>query len=1330
MTAGRVCGTVAAMATRPLQLRLLGGFEADADHAAALALAPKKARALLAYLASPAGKPQPREKVADLIWGDISRDEQARRSLRQALTTLRRCVPESALETRRETVALRADVQVDVARFERLAAASGQAELEAALDLYRGEFLEGFSARADAFDAWVDRERSRLREIALAATTRLADLQYCSGDLNGALSTTMRLVALDPLRESGHRQLMRLYEHAGRSSEAIRQFQALRELLRDELGTQPDAETVSLAERLRVGGARPEASVKRPPATAETSQPSPQLRHVAVLCVIGGAPAGADALRSRTLPVVERFGGTLVRASAELLTFAFGLEQASGSEPERAVRAALELVVRPDDVDRSTGRGPRADDCAGVASGQVLCDPTRATSLRGDVLQRAVELAEAASAPAALDSVASRPPEGAGLVPWNSSRGLARPRRRATAAAERRVRSSSAQARAVSLVDSSMAEQAGGRVIVSAAIAHALGSRAVLEPIAQTGGALASARRVLRLLGATEASRDTPLVGRTYELSQLVAALELCLRARRGRTFIVRGEPGIGKTRLVHHMRAQARALGFATHARGFVDFGGTGADQEPVSALIREWLDASDRGATEAVEAMVATGAIANDDAPLLLDALHALPAGVRDVDPASREEHLRRLREAVARLLVSQSARNPRMVWIDDLHWADAAALAQLQALIPVAQRAPLVLVFTTRIDGEPQSRDFQAAVRGSAVTTLDLAPLCPEEAAELARGLAPRGDDAQIAQAIGRAQGNPLFLEQLLHAGALGAVPPSVQSLVQARMDALDPNDRDTLSAAAILGHRVPLPALAHLLGVEEPVVEPLVLASLLTRSDESYAFVHVLVRDGVYESLTPARRNELHRLAAAFYAGRDPVLHAQHLDRASDPRAAAAYLAAAEAQRRVGNLERADAACARGLALAQTPQDRLALALLQGEVLCDLGRLTDALRAFETAEQVAPDPHARARATVGIAAALRVLDRAQDALAALSRAERLIDPLRDAALLSRVHYLRGSVLFPLGDAAASLRSQKLALQAAHSAGSALAEARALSGIADAHFVAGQLDTARAWFAQCERSAVRAGALDLELSSQSMVALIDMQSANLRAPLRSCLQLAERARVAGALRCEVLIEASVAWAGVMLGEFEDALLHAARTAEIAARIGAQRFEALGLAYAGIARASLQPNDVRASDFARALELARASGIGFAGAAVYAAMISAERDRERVAELLRQSDGILTSTLIVMRPLFVHRALSAALRLRDHQRAQRYADTLREACAAEPSALGILLADFARLLAAWSRGERGAELRGELEALRERLVHAELRPALECFDEALQRM
>jgi tetratricopeptide (TPR) repeat protein len=317
----------------------------------------------------------------------------------------------------------------------------------------------------------------------------------------------------------------------------------------------------------------------------------------------------------------------------------------------------------------------------------------------------------------------------------------------------------------------------------------------------------------------------------------------------------------------------------------------------------------------------------------------------------------------------------------------------------------------------------------------------------------------------------------------------------------------------------------------------------------------------------------------------------------------------------------------------------------------------------------------------------------------------------------------------VLFPLGDAAASLRSQTLALETAQSAGWLLAEARALSGIADAHFIAGRMHTARDWFVRAERSAKAAGDLELELSSQGMQAVIDVMARKVRASKVACAGLLERCRAAGLFRSEVLLEANIAWASLLLGELPDAREHAARAVGLAARIGAQRFEALALAYGAIARTTLEPECSVERELDRAMKLAEATGIGFAGGAVYAALLSAERRPERVRALLHDAERVMAlRTMNFSRLILVHQGTIAALRAGDPAAADRYAEHLRASCSEEPHELGAILVDFGRCLSAWSRGEQSCELRADLTALRERLVRAELQPALAYFDEVVQ--
>ena len=115
----------------------------------------------------------------------------------------------------------------------------------------------------------------------------------------------------------------------------------------------------------------------------------------------------------------------------------------------------------------------------------------------------------------------------------------------------------------------------------------------------------------------------------------------------------------------------------------------------------------------------------------------------------------------------------------------------------------------------------------------------------------------------------------------------VPGSVQSLVQARFDRLDPADKAALQAASVLGQQFDLETLRHILGQPDYSIEPLVERLLVRPEGEGFLFAHALIRDAVYDGLLRNRRRELHRRAADWYEGRDAAPRAEHLDRADDP-----------------------------------------------------------------------------------------------------------------------------------------------------------------------------------------------------------------------------------------------------------------------------------------------------------------------------------------------------------------------------------------------------------------------------------------------------------
>ncbi len=233
----------------PLTLTLLGGFETSLGDGPPVTLPQRKAQALLAYLAVPAGQFRAREDLATLLWGDAD-DAGARNSLRQTLFLIRRALPGAGadhLTVRRDAVALEpATVQIDVARFERRVAEGTLDALEGALALYRGDFLQGFALDEPGFEEWMTRERERLRDLMRGALARLLARHTDDRRFERALEVGRRLLALDPIDEPTHRALMRLHARQGHHAAALRQYQLCVSVLERELGVEPDAETREL----------------------------------------------------------------------------------------------------------------------------------------------------------------------------------------------------------------------------------------------------------------------------------------------------------------------------------------------------------------------------------------------------------------------------------------------------------------------------------------------------------------------------------------------------------------------------------------------------------------------------------------------------------------------------------------------------------------------------------------------------------------------------------------------------------------------------------------------------------------------------------------------------------------------------------------------------------------------------------------------------------------------------------------------------------------------------------------------------------------------------
>src|SRR5262249_38084222 len=177
--------------------------------------------------------------------------------------------------------------------------------------------------------------------------------------------------------------------------------------------------------------------------------------------------------------------------------------------------------------------------------------------------------------------------------------------------------------------------------------------------------------------------------------------------------------------------------------------------------------------------------------------------------------------------------SRQRPRLLVVEDLHWADQLVLMHLARLTTAVAQQPVLLIMTSRVEGDPLDEAWRAQAPGASLTTVDLGPLPSDDARALAEALIA-ANTAFAERCVERAAGNPLFLDQLLrHAdeSQAVAVPGSIQSLVQERIDRLDPADKTAVQAASVLGQRFINSALAHLLDRADYTPERLVSRLLL-------------------------------------------------------------------------------------------------------------------------------------------------------------------------------------------------------------------------------------------------------------------------------------------------------------------------------------------------------------------------------------------------------------------------------------------------------------------------------------------------------------------
>ncbi|MGM1064946.1 ATP-binding protein [Saccharothrix sp. Mg75] len=373
-------------------------------------------------------------------------------------------------------------------------------------------------------------------------------------------------------------------------------------------------------------------------------------------------------------------------------------------------------------------------------------------------------------------------------------------------------------------------------------------------------------------------TRAPVVVGRDEELRLLERVLADA-GAHRGHAVFLVGEPGIGKTRL-------ARYAAGAAFDRGMRVLRGRGSTIGPIVPF---------RPLAEALMSLLRAG-----DGPDLRELGPYQPALGRLVPEWGGEEQRPAhsvvvLAEAVLRLLALVGRTRPCLVVLEDLHDADAETLAVVDYLVDNLDQVPAALVVTTRADPGPTLDVVRLAAQREAGVLLELRRLTEPQVRRVA-ALCLEAEDHEVpAEVVERlwadSAGNPFVVEEMLH-GLVGGgllvrgpagwqvlgelrigVPSALVRSIAHRTDRLGPQGRELLSAAAVLGHRFPLPVLRRVTGLDDrqllPHLHAGVAAQLVTPDEpvpDWYAFRHPLTAEALLAQLPPPQRAELCRRTA--------------------------------------------------------------------------------------------------------------------------------------------------------------------------------------------------------------------------------------------------------------------------------------------------------------------------------------------------------------------------------------------------------------------------------------------------------------------------------
>ncbi|KQW87910.1 hypothetical protein ASC94_25805 [Massilia sp. Root418] len=831
--------------------------------------------------------------------------------------------------------------------------------------------------------------------------------------------------------------------------------------------------------------------------------PDDVLRHVVMLDIELATPQTEGSAAVHELAyVVQQFGGRLAQVDGCRVSAVFGLPQAFRSDAERAMRCALEL------------------------NRHLLTHGGRAMAMRLARWERGAAAAAAFAHPAPELRHESATHAAAGVIPFRLP------------------------------------------LYVERKLLPLLGHRFLFEPDPADGprhpGYLAFSKPA-----ASDASQLPPLIGRYAETRQFKALVESVEESQCGHIIYLRAMAGVGKSRLAQEFADIARQHGMRCHRAEVQDLGADAGWRAPLEQLARSLLGLGSPLAQANAQAIADTVArlYLPPDSALFYHVLagvaltpeqHALYSAM---SPEVRDQGWT---QALQTLLLRLAMTEPQLVALEDVHWGDPYLFEALGPLLALSREAPVLWVITSRVENDPLESALRQQLDDLGLSLFDLAPMSPREAAVLADQFSDV-DPAYRARCVERAQGNPLFLTQLL-ASPGQHLPDSLRHLIQARLDGLPSEHAQALRMAAVLGHRFGLALLRAALG--QPDYQPQAagrdsLLRAVAGSGGDYCFVHDLVMHCIYDAIDPAQQRRLHLQAAEAWRGRDAVQCAHHLYRAADPGALEMMLSAIRAKLEQHQFEAALDLTAACNTADSTSFSSFPLALLRAHASAGMGHMGNARRYYQHAMMLAGRPQDKIEAVVGLAATLNVLEELEEEERLLDETVPLALEIGAEAALGKLLYLKGNIYFPRGNYNECRRLHEDAARYAQASDMRETQARALSGVGDSYYAQGRMRKAYELFEQCLAMCEQDRYVQIEASNRAALGSTRIYLGDAAGAVRDAQASAAIARKVGNRRAETFARMTAGWALVADGLLDQASEEVESGLELARSLGSSRFE-----------------------------------------------------------------------------------------------------------------------------------------------------------------------